>query len=58
MLEHLVVESLRHDLKNFQGAYRHASTERDRFRAALERIAGDGVDGRDAAEIARVALEE
>lgn len=57
MLENLVVESLRHDRKNLQGAYRHASAERDRFRTALERIASDGVGGAEAAEIARGALE-
>ena len=57
MLEHLVVESLRHDRKKLEGAYRNASSERDRFRAALERIAGDGLDARDAAEVARGALE-
>lgn len=57
MLEHVVVESLRHDRNNLEGAYRHASAERDRFRAALERIAGEGLEGADAAEIARGALE-
>ncbi|MFO8076414.1 MAG: hypothetical protein R6T85_09890 [Egibacteraceae bacterium] len=57
MLEHVVVESLRHDRDNLREAYRHASAERDRFRAALERIAGEGLEGAAAAAVARSALE-